>query len=80
MREKLAELCHNQRSDWMEYLFEKSIPYKPGRVQKGSLIIPKWAFNRWKKQINTPYNELSEEEKEKDRKEADKFIALFSQQ
>ena len=80
MREKVAELCHSQWADWMDYLFEKSIPYKPGEVQnyEGSLIIPKWAVDRWKRQTNTPYTELSEDEKESDRKEADKFIALFT--
>lgn len=32
---------------------------------------------RWKMQAATPYNELSFEEKESDRKEADKFLAIL---
>ena len=76
MREKLAALCHRQWSGWMEYLFSKSIPYKPGKVQnyEGALIIPKWAVERWKRQMETDYSDLSEEEKESDRKEADRFL------
>jgi hypothetical protein len=64
----------------MEYLFSKSIPYKPGEVQnyEGALIIPKWAVDRWQRQMSTSYTDLSEEEKESDRQEADRFFALLS--
>ncbi len=79
MREELAELCHRQWVGWMKYLFSKSIPYKPGEIQnhEGAHIVPKWAVDRWQKQMNTPYNDLSEDEKESDRKEADKFLWAF---
>ena len=40
--------------------------------------IPKWAVDRWKRQMQTPYNDLSEEEKESDRKEADGMIAILT--
>ena len=78
-REKLAELCHEQWADWMEYLFEKSIPYKPGEVQnyEGAVIIPKWAVDRWQRQMDTYYKDLSDSEKESDRKEADKFLHVM---
>ena len=81
MREQIAALCHEQWSGWMEYLFSKSIDYKPGEVQayKDAVIIPKWAVDRWRKQLKTPYEQLSEEEKESDRKEADRFIQLLKQ-
>ncbi len=80
-REILADLCHQQWSGWMEYLFAKSIPYTPGWVQadEGALIIPKWAVDRWKKQIITPYANLSEEEKESDRTEADRFLKIMEE-
>jgi hypothetical protein len=70
-REALAELCHEQWSGWMEYLFSKcSLEGDPQR-------IPDWALKRWTRQMNAPYSELSEEEKDSDRREADKFIALW---
>lgn len=75
VREKLAELCHDQWSGWMEYLFQKCSP----NIHTGETIIPAWAVDRWKRQMNTKYQFLSESEKDSDRKEADKFIELWSQ-
>lgn len=39
--------------------------------------MPSWGVERWQRQTNTPYTELSEKEQESDRTEADKFIALL---
>ena len=77
-KEKLAELCHKQWSGWMEYLFSKCFP-DTGQFDKnnGNLIIPAWAVERWKRQMNTPYSKLSKEEKNSDRDEAEKFLALL---
>ena len=83
MREKLAEYAHNQWSGWMEYLFSKCYTvYLEPTLQEpdgeAHLVIPKWAVDRWKRQMQTPYNDLSEEEKESDRKEADGMIAILT--
>jgi hypothetical protein len=40
-------------------------------------VIPEWAYQRWKRQANAAYQELSESEKFSDRNEADRFIALL---
>ena len=79
MREILAKLAHEQWSGWMDYLFSKCIPYKPGDVQaeEGAMIIPKWAVERWKQQASTSFSDLSAEEKDSDRTEADKFMAVI---
>lgn len=79
MREELAKLAHEQWSGWMDYLFSKCVPYQPGKVQafEGAVIIPKWAVDRWRGQAATIYSDLTEEEQNLDRKEADKFIAVF---
>jgi hypothetical protein len=81
LREKLAELAHSQWAGWMDYLFSKCPEYKAGSVQAedGAMIIPKWAVDRWKRQAATPYCDLSVEEKDSDRTEADKFLALLRQ-
>lgn len=68
-REELAELAHSQWSGWMEYLFSKGV-----KNEDGTWTMPKWAVDRWELQMKTPYFELSHDEKESDRKEADKFI------
>lgn len=71
-REALAELCHQQWSGWMQYLFEKSFAR-----DDGSVVIPPDLVKRWKRQLSTPYKNLSKKEQNSDRTEADKFIALI---
>lgn len=63
--ERYAEFAHSQWSGWMKYLFSKC-----SVSEDETAIIPKWAVERWKRQMNTPYAELSEQEKESDRDEA----------
>ncbi len=74
LREETADLCHQQWIDWMEYLFDKGTFNKDG-----TWTMPVWAVDRWKRQMNTPYSELSENEQNSDRKEADKFLALLGE-
>lgn len=86
LREKLADLSHKIWSRWMKYLFSKCIDeieekgdgYECHEFKNtGCMIIPKWAVDRWKKQINTFYNELTEKEKDSNREQADKIIKLL---
>jgi len=72
LKEAIAELCHDQWSDWMGYLFNRC-----DCSSNGALVIPKLAVDRWQKQMNTMYEDLSADEKNSDRKEADKFIKLL---
>jgi len=72
MREKLAEYAHNAWSGWMKYLFEKSVQNADGTV-----TIPTWAVTRWRRQMNTQYEALPEGDKELDRLEADKMLAIL---
>lgn len=70
--EHLAAHCHdNQWSSWMKYLFTKCVQY-----DDGTMIIPAWAVERWTRQVNTPYTELPESERESDRKEARGILAV----
>lgn len=73
LKEKLADLCHNQWSGWMKYLFSKST-----FNEDGSVTIPKELVSRWQRQLYTDYINLSDSEKESDLKEADKFIKLLN--
>ena len=73
MKEKIANLCHEQWAGWMQYLFSKG----EFMDKDGTWVMPAWAVERWQRQMNTPYEQLSEEEKNSDRTEADKFLALF---
>jgi hypothetical protein len=60
LREKLAELAHEQWSGWMRYLF--SFNTLNGN---GSYTIPAELVERWKRQMETAYSELPENEQAK---------------
>lgn len=84
LREALADLCHEQWSGWMRHLFSKcgyvtpSLEDRNNELTEGEAIIPLEFVKRWRRQLSTPYADLSEEEKDSDRKEADKFIAFIA--
>jgi len=73
LRERLADQCHEQWSHWMKYLFSKTME------GDAETIIPEELVKRWKRQMSTPFAELSQEEQDSDRREADKFLALLSE-
>lgn len=81
--EALAAKQHEIWAHWMKYLFSKCKDerrLKSERMQTyystGNLIIPKDLVERWQRQVETPYAELSEKEKESDREQVRKFIGL----
>jgi hypothetical protein len=71
VREQLADYAHAAWAGWMNYLFDKC------EIAGDTLVIPAWAVERWERQANTPYGELPEQEKESDRKEADRMMAIM---
>lgn len=72
MREQLAAQAHESWSGWWEYAFSKGT-----LNDDGTLTLPAWAVERWTRQMRTPYAELSEQEKESDRAEADKILKVI---
>ena len=71
VRKKLADYAHMTWSGWMQYMFSKS-----AKNSDGSITIPASLVERWTRQMNTPYAELPENEKESDRLEADRMIEI----
>jgi len=71
--EKGADLEHERWAKWQAYLFSKS------EWTKNGYLIPKELCKRWQRQIDTPYEKLSEQEKESDRKEVRKYIPLLEE-
>jgi len=71
--EQLASLAHKQWSGWMTYLFDKCASGPHGNV-----IIPPVLVDRWKRQKETEYALLPEEEKESDRHEARRVIEVLN--
>jgi hypothetical protein len=73
LKEIVANLVHKIWARWMIYLFDQCYINK-----KGDYCIPLEFVSRWKKQIHTPYKDLSEPEKESDRRIAKEYIDLFN--
>ena len=72
LKEHLAAVQHEIWSHWMKYQFSKC-----GKFGLGSLIIPKELVEQWTRQMNTPYEKLTEKEKASDREQVDKFWGLI---
>lgn len=72
MIEKLADMQHEIWSHWMRYLFSIC-----AETISGAIVISPDKVKHWTRQINTPYLELSEKEKESDRDQARKIIAVL---
>ena len=73
MLEALSDLEHKRWSGWQKHLHSECTKNKDG-----SLSIPKELVDRWERQISTKYSELTEKEKESDRKEASKTINIIN--
>jgi hypothetical protein len=73
VREQLAAYAHEAWSCWMKYLFSKCTP-----LTGGGLAIDRSLVERWERQMNTPYAELSEDEKASDRDEAHKMLDIMA--
>jgi len=69
LRERLADLAHEQWSGWMGWMLPKLS--QPDAAD--------W-IARWTRQMKTPYAELSERERDSDRREADRVLAILTQE
>jgi hypothetical protein len=72
LREILAELAHKQWSGWMTHMFKKGV-----FNDDGTWTMPAWAVARWRRQEETEYKDLTEDEKDSDRKEADRVLEII---
>lgn len=70
--EKLAAIEHERWAHWQSYLHSKCL-----KNDNGSLTIPAELVERWNKQIDTGYEELTEDEKESDREQVQKYFYLL---
>jgi hypothetical protein len=64
LREKLAELEHQQWAHWTRYMLDNLTPEN---------------IARWRTQIDTLYSDLSEDEKESDRHWANKVLEVLGE-
>ena len=72
LREKLAAQQHEIWAHWMQYLFSVCT-----ENSDGTYTIPADEVRLWKHQLTTPYVELTEEDKDSDREQADKILRVI---
>jgi Cft2 family RNA processing exonuclease len=70
--EQLADEVHAIWAHWMKYLFSIC-----AQQPDGSVIIPPDKVERWQRQLATPYQALSEREKQSDRNQAVKLLRII---
>lgn len=71
--EKLADIEHQRWADWQKYLHSLC-----DKNPNGSLTIPSFFVKQWERQIDTPYQGLSEKEKESDRDQVRRYWELIN--
>lgn len=70
--ENLAQYAHEAWAGWMRYMLSKM-----ELNEDGSATMPAEFRARWWRQVITPYVQLPESEKESDRVEARKMLAII---
>lgn len=70
--EQLADIQHQIWSHWQKYLHSKCDVHIDGR-----LSIPNHLINQWERQIETPYKDLPEKEKDSDREQVMRYWHLI---
>lgn len=73
MVDRIAAIQHQIWSHWMKYLFDVSI-----QNEDGTVTIPASKVHRWKRQMNTQYDDLSDSEKASDIEQAERVVAAIN--
>jgi hypothetical protein len=69
--EQLAAIEHERWAHWQQYVHDQC-----ERQDDGSLVIPAELAARWQVQIETPYAELTEREKDSDREQVRRYLPV----
>jgi hypothetical protein len=79
--EQLADKEHASWARWMKYLFDVCEAYSivdpDGFDRYKGVLIPPELVERWQLQIDTPYADLSEKEKQSDRDEVAHILPII---
>ena len=75
MVEVMASLVHDIWARWIDYLFSKS-----EMNEDGSCTIPASLVDRWQRQKETFYEDLSEEERYSDREIAKEILMVVKEE
>ncbi len=69
--ESMANVVHQVWASWMDYMFTKG-----WSLQDGGFKIDSKSVKRWKRQMNTPYDHLPEDEKQSARDIARRYLNI----
>lgn len=71
LTEELAAIEHDRWSSWQRFMHGKCFKHLDG-----SLTIPADLVEKWNRQMNTSYADLTEKEKESDREQVYRYLPL----
>lgn len=71
LREQIADVQHDIWSHWMRWMFTTGT-----FNADGTWTMPAAKAERWQRQMETPYVNLTEGEKDSDREQADKVLGI----
>ena len=74
MTEVMAAKVHDIWCSWMQSVFDRSI-----KMPNGNVVIPKVLVDRWRRQAVTPYDKLSEQERQSDITIANSILDLLKE-
>lgn len=74
--EALAAMEHERWSDWQHYVQDERCRPELNMADRVSLVISADDAERWERQFQTPYADLSEREKQSDRDQVMRYLPL----
>ena len=75
LREQLAAIEHERWGDWQAWLMSQ----RGIEQRNGDIVLKATDVTHWRRQIDTPYDRLSESEKDSDREQVDRYLPLVDQ-
>jgi hypothetical protein len=75
--EALAAIEHERWSDWQHYVQDERCRPELNMAGRVSLVINADDAERWERQFQTPYADLSEREKQSDRDQVSRYWPLI---
>ena len=72
--DELAAVEHARWAHWQRYVHDQG-----ERLPDGRIVLPTNLVERWERQIQTPYQELTEREKQSDRDQVRKVLPVLAQ-
>lgn len=70
--DELASIEHERWAHWQRYVHSKCL-----KQPDGSIVIPADLVAQWERQIATPFEQLSDKEKDSDREQVQKYLPFL---